>query len=192
MNQTHESGEQEEHPSGGNSCGNTLVIRELESVLPALNEILHPLIGSARGISMAYARQGARTKGDTAAISEGIILTEADLPVCRMVLTAIRFDPAIRCVGVLVYDSRIIAAAEAMLMEVTTFNRAQEPPGDPTHDWGVAFCCEKSEGVPDVIYDLGYAEKDPLIRIFGENPTRVLANINRILSRIINTKFTEE
>ncbi|WP_319580889.1 thiamine-phosphate synthase family protein [uncultured Methanospirillum sp.] len=192
MNYTHESGEKEMHPSGDNSCGNTLIIRELEAVLPVLNEISHPLIGPARGISMAYARQGARTTGDTAAISEGTVIIAADLPVCRMTLTAIRFDPAIRCAAVLPYDPQIITAAEAMLMEVTTFNRAQEPPGDPTHDWGVAFCCEKSEGVPDVIYDLGYAEKDPLIRIFGENPTRVLANINRILSRIINTKFTEE
>ncbi len=185
-------GEQELHSTDGNLCGNMMVIRELEAVLPALNEILHPLYGSTRGISMAYARQGARTTGDTAAISEGNILTEKDLPVCRMVLTAVRFDPDMRCVAVLPYDPKIVAEAESMLMDVTTFNRAQEPPGDPTHDWGVAFCCEKSEGVPDVIYDLGYAEKDPLIRIFGENPTRVLANINRILSRIINTKFTEE
>jgi len=192
MNHTHESGERKVHSSGGNSYCNTLEIRELEAVLPVLNEIAHPLIGSPRGISLAYARQGARITDDTAVISEGIIITKADLPVCRMALTAIRFDPAIRCAAVLPYDPQIIAEAEAMLMEVTTFNRAQEPPGDPTHDWGVAFCCEKSEGVPDVIYDLGYAEKDPLIRIFGENPTRVLANINRILSRIINTKFTEE
>ncbi len=192
MNHTYKSGDQEMPPPGGTSDGNSHIIRELDAVLPALMEIEHPLIRSSGGFSLAYVRQGARTTGDTAAISEFTIINGADLPVCRMVLTAIRFDPDMRCAAVIRYEPQIIAAAETMLMEVCSFNREQEPPGDSTHDWGVAFCCEKIDGVPDVIYDLGHGEKDPLIRIFGENPTRVLASINRILSRIINTKFTEE
>ncbi len=188
MNHNHESGDPYVHLSDGKGQ----IIRELESLLPALKEINHSLFVSAQGVSLAYAMVGARTIRETVAISEGFIVSATDLPVCRMVLTSIRFDPAIRCVAVIGYTPQFVATAESMLMEVCVFNRSQEPPGDPTHDWGVAFCCEKIDGVPDIIYDTGCAGKDPLIRILGDNPTRVLASINRILSRIINTKFTEE
>jgi thiamine-phosphate diphosphorylase len=166
--------------------------RELESVKEALSEITLLEIVPDGGITMAYARQGARTIGDVSVISKGSIISSTDLPVCRMVLTANRFDPTIRCVAIIKYGPKIIEIATEMLMEISSFNRAQEPPGDSAHDWGVAFCCEKSDGVPDLIYDTGSVGKEPLIRLLGENPTRVLASINRILTRIIITIFTEE
>jgi thiamine-phosphate diphosphorylase len=169
-----------------------MVIRELEVVSDGLCEVTSPLIVPTGGISVAYALPGARTNSETAVITNGITVTSTDLPVCRMVLTACRFDSTIRCVAVIRYNERFISTAEGILLEICSFNRAQEPPGDPTHDWGVAFCCERSEGVPDIIYDTGCAGKEPLIRLLAESPTRVLASINRIVTRIIDTNFTEE
>ncbi|PWR74038.1 thiamine-phosphate synthase family protein [Methanospirillum lacunae] len=188
MNYSHDCEEKEREISSGN----LVLIRELESVIESLGEISHSEIAPAGGIVMAYARQGARTIDDVFAVIDGSIISSEDLPVCRMVLTATRFDPAIRCVAIVRYNPKIIEIADEMLMEVSSFNRAQEPPGDSSHDWGVAFCCEKSDGVPDLIYDTGCVGKEPLIRLLGENPTRVLASINRILTRIITTNFTEE
>ncbi|HWQ63182.1 MAG TPA: thiamine-phosphate synthase family protein [Methanospirillum sp.] len=174
------------------ASSNLVLTCELESVIESLNQITHSEIVPSGGIVMAYAGQGARTIDDVSAIVHGSIISSEDLPVCRMVLTATRFDPTIRCVAIVRYSPKIIEIADRMLLEISGFNRAQEPPGDSSHDWGVAFCCEKSDGVPDLIYDTGCAGKEPLIRLLGENPTRVLASINRILTRIITTNFTEE
>ena len=171
-------------------CG--MIIRELEMAVGLMRTLTYPPLIPEGGISLAYARAGARTLGDVGAVTEDHIICPADLPACRMVLTALRFDPKIRCALVLRYNEKFIAAGDAMLLEICSFNRAQEPPGDTTHDWGTAFCCENSDGVPDIIYDTGCAGKEPLIRMFGENPTQVLASINRILTRIIDTNFNEE
>lgn len=188
MNYPQDTGEKEPKTPGGNSA----LISELESVLISLDEIKIPEIIPSTGVMMAYARHGARTIDEVSVILEGSVISSADLPVCRMVLTATRFDPEIRCVAIVKYSPKIIEIADEMLMEISVFNRAQEPPGDSSHDWGVAFCCEKSDGVPDLIYDTGCIGKEPLIRFLGENPTRVLASINRILTRIITTNLTEE
>lgn len=169
-----------------------VIVRDLQAAAEILREITHPLITPGDGISLAYALARARSQDDVIALYEGKIIGSVDLPVCRMVLTAMRFDPSIRCVAVIRYSKEALTACDAMLMEICSFNRAQEPPGDVTLDWGVAFCCEKSEGVPDIIYDIGCAGKEPLIRLLGENPTLVLASINRILTRIIDTNFLEE
>ena len=169
-----------------------MIIRELETAAGIMRNLTYPPLIPEGGISLAYARAGARTLDDVGAVAEDHIFCAADLPVCRMVLTALRFDPKIRCALILRYDEKVIAAGDAMLLEICSFNRAQEPPGDTTHDWGIAFCCEKSDGVPDIIYDTGCAGKEPLIRLLGENPTKVLASINRILTRIKYTNFTEE
>ena len=173
------------------SIERAIVIRELEDAGEKLKEITHPLF-MVSDISLAYAQPGARTLDDIAVFFKGKILTSVDLPVCRMVLTAMRFDSAFRSVAVLNYSEEIIRTGEKMLLEIGSFNRVQEPPGLTTLDWGVAFCCEKIDGVPDLIYDTGCAGKDPLIRLMGENPTRVLASINRILTRIIDTTLLEE
>jgi hydroxymethylpyrimidine/phosphomethylpyrimidine kinase len=69
-----------------------------------------------------------------------------------------------------------------MLLEICTFDRAAEPPGVKTMDWGVASCCR--QGVPDVIYDLGAVGKEAMIRILGENPDGVVKNILKLSARM--------
>lgn len=174
------------------ASGREVIIRELGHAAESINQITDTHIIPDSGVSLAYALPGARTSEDVAVCRGGQVSLTEDLPAVRMVLTAMRFDPSIRCVGIIKYSRSAVAICEMMMLEICSYNRALEPPGITTIDWGVAFCCEQSEGVPDVIYDTGSKEKEPLIRIFGENPTGVSASINRILSRIINTNLTEE
>jgi hydroxymethylpyrimidine/phosphomethylpyrimidine kinase len=168
------------------------ITRELNEIADRLKEKKIPPIDQNGGIIIASAPPGARAADQVVVLSGSGITSSPDNPAARMVLTAMRFDPAMRCVAVIRYSEEIIRVCESMLLEIGTFDRAREPPGIPTIDWGVAFCCEQIKGVPDVIYDVGYREKVPLIRILGENPTTVSAMLNRIITRIMNTTFIEE
>ena len=168
------------------------VLQELADAAQKIKENLSSdQIRGAR-LSMAYAVSGALTPQEVAVFSGNQVTTSPDNPISRMVLTAMRFDSTIRCVAVIRYSEDILTICQSLLLEICSFDRMREPPGISTIDWGVAFCCEGSEGVPDVIYDRGCEGKEPLIRILGENPTRVSASLNRILTRIKYTNFVEE
>ncbi len=173
--------------------GKETLIRDLKHAIEMLSPVdfASGLIPQG-GISLAYALPGARTCEDVAYSIDGQMFLSEDAPAVRMVLTAIRFDPTIRCIGIMKYSPAAISICNSMVLEICTFNRTLEPPGTTGIDWGVAFCCEQSDGVPDIIYDTGSGEKEALIRILGENPGQVTARFNRIITRIMNTNLTEE
>jgi hydroxymethylpyrimidine/phosphomethylpyrimidine kinase len=169
------------------------VIRDLKDIKEKIAKTnnLPPIIPQ-EGISLAYAHVSARGSDSVEVLYEGEINTGVDLPVVRMALTAMRFDPDIRSVGVIRYSPQALSACTMILLDICSFDRSREPPGGTTIDFGVAFCCEKINGVPDIIYDTGAPGKEGLIRILGENPTLVSGSINRIVTRIMNTNPVEE
>lgn len=169
------------------------IIRELRHAAETVTTHLHD--GDTKSLvslTLAFAQAGARDENHVAWYANGQVFTGTPSSPVTMLLTAMRFDPSIRSVGVLTYSPGLLAICEKMLLDICSFNRTLEPPENSTIDWGVAFCCEHHDGVPDVIYDTGSPGKVPLIRIFGENPTLVTASINRILTRIMNTNLSEE
>ncbi len=172
-----------------------------ESVLRALQEGVHSLclgmdvrLIPEVGSNIAYALPAARDPGHVAAV-QGRIVRLSGRPhpvgevsfgasdhVARIVLTAMRFDPQVRCAANIAYSAATVRMLEDMLLEVRTFDRSAEPPGVKTMDWGVASCCR--DGVPDVIYDLGSKGKEPMIRLLGENPDAVIKNILKVSARM--------
>ncbi len=172
-----------------------------ESVLRALQEGVHSLclgmdvrLIPEVGSNIAYALPAARDPGQVAAV-QGRIVRLSGRPhpvgevsfgasdhVARIVLTAMRFDPQVRCAANIAYAAATVRMLEDMLLEVRTFDRSAEPPGVKTMDWGVASCCR--DGVPDVIYDLGSKGKEPMIRLLGENPDAVVKNILKVSARM--------
>jgi hydroxymethylpyrimidine/phosphomethylpyrimidine kinase len=102
--------------------------------------------------------------------------------VARIVLTVMRFDPEIRSAANIRFSETFLLEMENLLFEICSFDRANEPPGVQTMDWGVASCCR--EGVPDVIYDRGAVGKEPMIRVLGEDPVTIAHNILKLSNRI--------
>lgn len=172
-----------------------------DEVLSELNEGVRTLVRGmdARlipevGTNIAFALPGARIIGDVAAVEGRIVSLSgrvypvgpvsfgASDHVARIVLTAMRFDPLVRCAANIRYSPDIIRVLEEMLLEVCSFDRSAEPPGVKTMDWGVASCCR--EGVPDVIYDLGAVGKEAMIRLLGEDPGIVVKNILKVSARM--------
>jgi hydroxymethylpyrimidine/phosphomethylpyrimidine kinase len=151
------------------------------------------------GARLAYAIQGARDRNGVAAVSGGIIQERgkphaagpcafgSDEKIARIVLTAMKFDPRMRCAAALLFSPDVLIVADSLLLECSSFDPASEPPGITTMDWGVAACCKK--GVPDVCYENGVKEREAIIYFFGEDPIDVTNNIIMISNRIITIEL---
>jgi hydroxymethylpyrimidine/phosphomethylpyrimidine kinase len=175
------------------------VLERLAQGTVILEQSLDVRLIPAKGANLAYAIRGARDKNDVAAVQGGIINENGkphaagpctfggDEDAARLVLTAMKFDPLMRSAATLRFSKNTLKVLESLLLECTSFDRTQEPPGINTMDWGVASCCK--EGVPDVCYDYGGTGKEAIIRILGENPIGVTNNIIMISNRIINIEL---
>ncbi|MDD4126868.1 MAG: thiamine-phosphate synthase family protein [Methanomicrobium sp.] len=172
------------------------VIEKLSFAVKKLKDFMPVSFIPDAGMNIAFAISDARVPLEVAGIKGGIIRNCDNFSpageikfgaagnFAGIVLTAMKFDPAIRCAANIRFSEEIIQKADDLLFEVRCFDRNKEPLGVGTMDWGVAFCCEEND-VPDIIYDCGSAGKEPMIRILGEDPLTVVNNIIMIAERII-------
>ena len=170
------------------------VLAGLSAAVEQLTRFMDPGLIPEVGTNLAFALPGARTNDDVAAVQGRVVLLEGRIHpvgqvafrasdhVARVVLTAMKFDPAMRSAGNIRYSPQIIEILEGMLLEICSFDREREPPGIRTMDWGVASCCRS--GVPDVIFDRGAVGKEPMVRILCENPSDVAAIIMKVSTRM--------
>jgi len=178
-------------------------VSERNHALFLLNKAIVPLAESTDvriipddGMQFVHAIRGARDTNDVAGFRGGIQARgtavaasgpagfghgEAGTPV---VLTAMKFDPAVRTAAIIRYTPGIVCALESAFLECCSFDRSRQHAGTATMDWGVASCCR--EGVPDVIYDPGKSPGEGRVRLFGEEPDDVLNNIIILSKRILN------
>ncbi|HUU75258.1 MAG TPA: thiamine-phosphate synthase family protein [Methanoregulaceae archaeon] len=172
-----------------------IVLERLRYAVELLEESMSIELIPEVGSNIAYALTKARSPGDVAAVEGRIVRLSgrahavgqvafgASDHVARIILTAIKFDPHIRSAANIRYNPEIVKILEDMFLEVCSFDRAGEPPGIQTMDWGVASCCKS--GVPDVIFDCGGIGKEPMIRLLGEDPVEVAKKVIKVSGRII-------
>ena len=170
------------------------VLAGLSEAVDQLTRFMDPGLIPEVGTNLVFALPGARTSDEVAAVQGRMVLLEgrvhavgpvafgASDHVARIVLTAMKFDPAIRSACNMRYSPRIVEILEGMLLEICSFDREREPPGIRTMDWGVAFCC--SSGVPDVIFDRGAVGKEAMVRVLSENPQDIAATVLKVSSRM--------
>jgi predicted fused transcriptional regulator/phosphomethylpyrimidine kinase len=170
------------------------VVRSLEQAVGMLIEVMDVRLIPEVGMNIAYALPDPRSKDDVAAVRGrivklgdqvhpvGEIAFGASDHVARIVMTAMKFDPAIRSAANIRFSETLLPELDTLMFEVCSFDRAAEPPSVRTMDWGVASCCR--DGVPDVIYDRGAVGKEPMVRILGEDPGIVAHNILKLSNRI--------
>jgi len=170
------------------------VLQRLGDAVRRLLDGMDPRLIPEVGSNIAYALPRARSPEDVAAVEGRIVRMKgrvhpvgpvafgASDHVARIVLTAMKFDPEVRSAANIRYSPGIVAACEDMFLSVCSFDRAAEPPGVKTMDWGVASCCR--DGVPDVIYDRGALGKEPMVRLLGEEPGVIVNNILKLSARI--------
>jgi predicted fused transcriptional regulator/phosphomethylpyrimidine kinase len=167
---------------------------KLELAVKILAEEMSPSLVPGTGSNIGYALRGARTIMDVAGVRGGIVRDGSRVQlaggvtfgsaegVARVVLTAMRTDPGIRSAAVIHCSPAVLTILGDLLLEVCEFDRAREPPGVSTMDWGVASCCR--EGVPDIIFDRGAPGRESLVRILGEEPVSVAHTIVAVSHRL--------
>ncbi len=171
----------------------TIVLAQLESAVSLMDESLSPLLVPNDGLGIAFAIRNARDRDGIAAMtwttgpdgrvrSEGKPAFGANEHLSRILLTAMKFDPALRAAAVLRFTPGALEAFDDMFLETCSFDPARGPAGIGSMDWGVASCCKN--GVPDAVYDKGTAGKEGLIRLFGEKPGDIASNIIICSNRI--------
>lgn len=179
---------------------NDTITEAVRIAVKRITEVMNPVLIPEVGMNVAYARAGATAPGEVAAV-EGRIVRKgnevfpvgevkfgASDHVARIVLTAMKYDQGMRAAANIRYNDRFIEVLDMMPLEIRSFDRAREPAGVSTMDWGVASCCGEDD-VPDIIYDKGGVGKEPMIRILGEDPASVVNNI-LMLSERINDKIS--
>ncbi len=159
---------------------------ELASLLPLA---LVPEVG----INIGYALPGARALEDVCGLSgrimrvgEGVKVTGppafgASRHVARIILAALEFDPSEKSAANIKYGPGTLAACRRLGLRVGTYQRAREPPGVSTMEWGTSRAIRSLGRVPDIIYDLGSIGKVPMIRVLGRDPEDVVSKVRRIV-----------
>jgi thiamine-phosphate diphosphorylase len=175
------------------------VLFRLSQAVPLLEESMDFRFIADVPANIGYAIRGARDHAGVASVSGGLVVRDtkvraagscgfgADEEMARVVLSAMKFDPEMRCAATIRYAARIQNVLEDMFLECCTVDRSRQAPGVSTLDWGIASCCK--EGVPDAVIDPGAAPNKAAIHLFGETPGDVAGNIIMLSNRIIRIEL---
>jgi hydroxymethylpyrimidine kinase / phosphomethylpyrimidine kinase / thiamine-phosphate diphosphorylase len=148
------------------------------------------------GCNIGYALANAKDHKEICAIDGRIVRTStgphrcgslqfgASKHIASIILAAMRIHPTIRCAMNIKYRPEILALCKKTGYTLASFDRANEPPGVSSMDWGTINAIEKSESCPDLIYDTGGKGKEPMIRILGTDPDDVTTKLKMIIKTI--------
>ncbi|MGQ0797399.1 MAG: bifunctional hydroxymethylpyrimidine kinase/phosphomethylpyrimidine kinase [Methanobacteriota archaeon] len=148
------------------------------------------------GINVGYALPGAGTSDDVCALRGRIVRVGdrlepigpaafgASKHVARVILTAMRFDPAVRSATNLKYRGKNARRLRSARLALAAFDRAEEPEGVSSLEWGTERAIVEAGVIPDGIYDEGAVGKEPMLRVLGEDPIDVLRKVRRIVRAV--------
>ena len=152
--------------------------------VPVQHRVRHP---GARDTSDVASVAGGFTVQNNTVQAAGSCEFGADTEMAKVLLTAMKFNPDVRCAATLHYTKEAGSILEDMFLECCTIDHRLQPSSISSMDWGVAACCKK--GVPEVIVDPGTTESLAKVHLFGENPTVVAGNTIMLSNRIIRIEL---
>jgi hydroxymethylpyrimidine kinase/phosphomethylpyrimidine kinase len=169
------------------------IVFELRKAVELLEKVLIPRIVPEVGVNIGYALPNPSDIYDVCALEGRIFrtgdrITAAGVPefgaskhVANIILTASSIDHRIRSAMNVAYDKKLIDACPVLTYKVGMFDRADEPPGTKTMEWGTRTAIEEHGAVPDIIYDVGGHGKEAMIRVLGNNPKEVVKKLRFLL-----------
>ncbi|MCL7412209.1 MAG: bifunctional hydroxymethylpyrimidine kinase/phosphomethylpyrimidine kinase [ANME-2 cluster archaeon] len=97
--------------------------------------------------------------------------------VARIVLAAMHHDAGLRAALNIRYSGNVVEVIREMGLAVASFDRAHEPQGVSTMEWGTRTAIDTyrklHDRVPDVVYDLGAVGKEPMVRLLAHRAVDV-------------------
>ena len=139
-----------------------------------------------RSINDILGVSGRIVKSGKEVVMAGSILYGGSKHVGSALLEFRKKFPKIRSAVNIRYDSKLITRFKKNNFIVESYDRSKEPlrikrKESSSISWGIKKVMKKCSEPPDVIFHKGDYGKEPMIIIFGENPTKVLEKISKIL-----------
>jgi len=187
---------QSNHPLPILNGEKTIVWYALQTAINDLLGLLQPSLMPEVGINIAFALPGAVIHDDICSIAGRIVYTDTPTQVgeCRfnvsrhvasIVLSAMQYDPSKRAAMNIAYSETNLQACRDAKLTIGTFDRAQEPSGVSTMEWGTDQAIKNSGQVPDIVWDCGGGGKEAMIRIIGTEPSTVVNKVRCIIQSLI-------
>jgi hydroxymethylpyrimidine kinase / phosphomethylpyrimidine kinase / thiamine-phosphate diphosphorylase len=139
---------------------------------------------NAADISDVAAVRGRIVKFDNTVSPASCVKFGASSHVASAVLAYMTIDPAFRSAINIKFEERLIKVCKR-LFSVASYDRSREPKKIKRKEgssilWGISNALSKNPKA-DVIYHTGDLGKEPMINVFGRNPSQVLSKIKAIL-----------
>ena len=163
-----------------------LVLRELKEAVSILeNSLNFPKLIPEVGCNIGMAIPKAGSYEDVAAVEGRIVWCRgraipvgcvdfgASRHVAGVILASLRYNPGIRAAINIKYSEETLAACREMKLEISSFDRTEEPENASTVDLGTTEAIKKYGSVPKVIYDKGSPGKEPMICLLGTGAAEV-------------------
>ncbi len=169
------------------------VAEEVRSAVETIEKGLPPELVPEVGMNLAFALpypQGYQeicgVQGRLVRVGDGIrrageVRFGGSRHIARVVMAAATADPEMRCVMNLRYSEETLAALASFGLEIGSFDRAEEPEGVSSMEWGTWRAISGCGRVPDVVFDRGGVGKEPMVRVIGRHPEEVLGKISRLM-----------
>jgi hydroxymethylpyrimidine/phosphomethylpyrimidine kinase len=170
------------------------VWKSLDLALGDLKSLLPSDMVPEVGINFGYALPFAIDTDDVAALEGRIIRVgdRIDTPahidfatsthISRIILTAMRYDHRSRSALNLRFSEGLVESFVGKGFVVAGFDRSEEPEEVSTMEWGTEKAIKDKGRVPDVIFDKGSVGKEPMIRLLGETPAKVVEKLRSVLT----------
>jgi len=170
------------------------VIARLSEAASNLEQAMAVSLLPAGGGYIMYALHGARSPNDVAAVTGGLQADHGSVRcsgrigfgvenrISRTILTAIKFDPAIRSAASIRFSDDSFQILSGMFLECAETRDVNHHGNNSLLDWAISSCC--SNGVPDVVAVRGSSPESSVIWIFDEEPVRIASNIIILSNRI--------
>ncbi|MFO8132934.1 MAG: bifunctional hydroxymethylpyrimidine kinase/phosphomethylpyrimidine kinase [Thermoplasmatota archaeon] len=173
----------------------TSVWQMLQQAVDELRAFLPRALMPEVGINVAFALPDASGPEDVCAVRGRLAYTDRAVQVgeCRfgasrhiagIVLAAMHHDASMRCAMNIAYGEHILAACRNAGLAMGTFDRADEPGGCSTMEWGTGHVIEQLGRIPDVIWDEGGMSKEAMIRVLGATPQQVVDKVRRVTAAL--------
>jgi hydroxymethylpyrimidine/phosphomethylpyrimidine kinase len=156
-------------------------------LIPAVQMNVGYALTDARGIEDVAAFPGRIGHHQEKVWIKGAPVFGASSHVARLIITYMRHFPHIRSCVNIKYNESIIEKARKKGMYVVYFDRKQEPENikeaeGRSLDFLVEEVLKVVDTPPDIIYDTGDTGKEPIIRLFAEDPIKLIKKMEMIRS----------
>jgi hydroxymethylpyrimidine/phosphomethylpyrimidine kinase len=128
---------------------------------------------------------GRLVKSGKEVVTAGEIVYGGSQHVGTAVIQVNKKFPKIRSGLNIKYDPKIISKAKKSEFTVLSYDRSKEPKKSKQKEnssisWGISNCINTKS--PDIIYHKGDIGKEPMILIFGKNPSEIIQKVSKLTS----------